>query len=141
MRDTKALERKEHLTQRNLEIKQKNAKNKIRSKSCIEKTFSPTMKHGQPAASAVEEPMIDQKGKSIVLEIKQLKREINEELKREVKTDKNLMNSSSTTRKQPTALINATEAIVEAKSKKVAEERKGAANTSKCELEIDQDKI
>ncbi len=44
MKDTKALERKEHLTQRNLEIKQKNAKNKIRSKSCIEKTFSPTMK-------------------------------------------------------------------------------------------------
>jgi hypothetical protein len=43
--------------------------------------------HPQHCAGAVEGPQIDErKGKSIVLEIKQLKREINEELRKEILT-------------------------------------------------------
>ena len=70
---------------------------------------------------AVEDPQIDdRKGKSIVLEIKQLKREINDELRKEVqRVDQNpLMASSSTTRKQPIGLIKGSKTIIDEKNAK-----------------------
>jgi hypothetical protein len=89
----------------------------------------------------VEGPQIDErKGKSIVLEIKQLKREINEELRKEVQP---LMGSSSTTRKQPhVGLVKASGAIVDAKNARAEQDRKGGVvNNSACELQIDQGRI